>query len=397
MATHSDCLRDAKRIVVKLGTSTIAHPNGELDMHRLEKLVGQMAEAARDGREVIVVTSGAIGVGMSRLGLLERPKTLPEKQAVAAVGQGLLMESYERLFREYAQVVAQVLLTREDVTERVRHLNARHTLTQLLSFGVIPIVNENDTVAVDEIKFGENDTLSSLVAALVGADLLILLSDVDGLHSADPHRVPDARRIPVIAEITPEIQELGGGPGSPLGSGGMATKIQAARIATLSGVAMVVANGAHEDVIRRILDGGDVGTLFLPSSQSLGSRKRWIAFYQQAQGDLIIDAGAAKALIEDGKSLLPIGIVGIRGFFEEGDLVRMVDSEGREVARGLTNYASGDVERVKGLPTSRIATILGEKYYDEVVHRDNLVISGGKRIPPGSNGDQWSLCSGGAC
>ena len=379
MTTHRDCLRDAKRIVVKLGTSTIAHPNGELDMDRLGELVDQMAEAVKSGREVIVVTSGAIGVGMSRLGLTERPKTIPEKQAVAAVGQGLLMESYERLFRKHSQIVAQVLLTREDVTERVRHLNARHTLTQLLNYGVIPIVNENDTVAVDEIKFGENDTLSSLVSALVGADLLILLSDVDGLHTADPHRIPEAERIPIIAEITPEVQELGGGPGSKLGSGGMATKIQAARIATLSGVAIVVAHGAHENIINRVLNGEDVGTLFLPSRRTLGSRKRWIAFYQRAQGDLVIDAGAAEALIDHGKSLLPIGIVDVKGFFEEGDLVRIVDPEGEEEARGLTNYASDEIKRRKGLPTSEIARVVGEKYYDEVVHRDNLVISAGGR------------------
>lgn len=364
--------------MVKLGTSTIAYPNGKLNLGHLQKLVRQMADIVNEGREVIVVTSGAIGVGSSRLGLRERPKTIPEKQAVAAVGQGLLMETYERLFSEYGQVVAQVLLTREDVTERVRHLNSRHTLIQLLRFGVVPIVNENDTVAVDEIKFGENDTLSSLVAALVGADLLILLSDVPGLHSADPRRFRDARRIPVVTEITPEVEALGGGPGCPLGSGGMATKIQAARIATLSGVTMVIADGAEENIIRRVLDGQDVGTVFLPADHALGSRKRWIAFYQQAQGDIIVDDGAARALVEDGKSLLPIGIVGVKGYFEEGDLVRMVDSEGREVARGLANYSSEDVSLIKGLPTSLIEERLGHKYYDEVVHRDNLVLSGGR-------------------
>lgn len=365
--------------MVKLGTTTIADASGQLDLIRLEELVNQMAGAVKAGRELIVVTSGAIGVGMSRLGLEERPRTIPEKQAVAAVGQGLLMETYERLFRAHGQVAAQVLLTREDVTERVRHLNARHTLIQLLRFGAIPIVNENDTVAVDEIKFGENDTLSSLVAALVGADLLVLLSDVDGLHSADPHRVPQARRIPIVTEITPEIEALGGGPGTALGSGGMATKIQAARIATLSGVAMVVTDGSQPDIIRRVLKGEDVGTVFLPSDHALGSRKRWIAFYQQAQGDLIVDAGAVRALVKDNTSLLPIGIVGVKGFFEEGDLVRIVDAGGREVARGLTNYSSSEVDLIKRLPTHCISAQLGHKYYDEVVHRDNLVISAGRQ------------------
>lgn len=376
--------------MVKLGTSTIAYPSGKLNLERLGKLVRQMADAVSEDREIIVVTSGAIGVGMSRLGLPERPKTIPEKQAVAAVGQGLLMETYERLFSEHGQVVAQVLLTREDVTERVRHLNARHTLIQLLRFGAVPIVNENDTVAVDEIKFGENDTLSSLVAALVGADLLILLSDVPGLHSADPRLVPDARRIPVVTEVTPEIEALGGGPSGPLGSGGMATKIQAARIATLSGVAMVVAHGAEEDIIRRILEGQDVGTLFLPANHALGSRKRWIAFYQQALGDIMVDDGAARALLEDGKSLLPIGVIGVRGFFEEGDLVRVLDREGCEIARGLANYSSEDIGLIRGLPTARIEERLGHKYYDEVVHRDNLVLSA-SRSPSSEEHRTYSL------
>jgi glutamate 5-kinase len=339
-----------------------------------------MADAVRKGYEVILVSSGAIGVGMNRLGLKERPKTMPEKQAVAAVGQGLLMESYERLFSKQDQIVAQVLLTREDVTERTRHLNARHTLIQLLEYGVIPIVNENDTVAVDEIRFGENDTLSSLVAALVHADLLILLSDVDGLYTADPRRFRVAQRIPVITEITPELEALAGGPGSNLGSGGMATKVQAARIATLSGVHMVVADGAAENIISRVLHGEDVGTIFVASEHALGSRKRWIAFYQQAMGDIIIDAGAAGALQDEGKSLLPIGVVGVRGYFEEGDLVRVIGPEGRELARGLTNYASEDLNMIKGLPTSCIAGRLGHHDYDEVIHRDNLVLSRTKSV-----------------
>jgi len=324
---------------------------------------------------VILVTSGAMGAGCNRLGLQERPRTIPEKQAVCAVGQGLLMETYSKLFSEYNHVVAQILLTREDITERRRHLNARHTLTQLLKLGVTPIVNENDTVAVDEIKFGQNDTLSSLVAGLVGADLLLILTDVNGVHSSDPRLSNDSTRIPIIHEITPEIEAMAGGPGSRLASGGMVSKIQAARIATLSGTAVVIAHGQTENVLRRVIDGEDIGTLFLPSPHVLGSRKRWIAFYQQPRGDLMVDQGAAQALVEEGKSLLPVGVIASKGYFEEGDLVRIVDTKGRELARGLANYKSDEIKLIKGLPSSQIATKLGHKYYDDVVHRDNLVIS----------------------
>jgi len=345
-----------------------------MNLTQMERLVRYISDMVNEGRQVVVVTSGAMGAGTSRLGLKERPRTIPEKQAVCAVGQSILMETYGKLFAEYNQVVAQILLTREDITERRRHLNARHTLIQLLRMSVVPIVNENDTVAVDEIKFGQNDTLASLVAGLIGADLLIILTDVDGLYSMDP-KLGKGERIPLVTEITPEIEALAGGPGSHLGSGGMMSKIQAARIATLSGSAVVIAHGRADGILRRILNGESVGTLFVPSDHKLGSRKRWIAFYQQPQGDVIVDEGAARALVAEGKSLLPSGIVGVHGFFEEGHLVRILDEKGNELARGLSNYKSEDIRQIRGMKTSQISEKLGHKIYDEVVHRDNMVLS----------------------
>lgn len=360
-------------MIVKVGTSSITYPNGKLNLDRLERLVRQVADVANEGRQVILVSSGAIGAGMSRLGRTERPKTIPEKQAVAAVGQGLLMQIYEKLFSEYGHIVAQVLLTRADTTDRRRHLNARNALLTLLGEGVIPIVNENDTIAVDEIKFGDNDTLGALVAGLVDADLLILLSDVDGVYNADPRKNPEARLIPVITDLTEALTRAAGGPGSHLGSGGMATKIEAGRIAMRFGTAMVIANGDRPGVIREILGGAEVGTLFLPESR-LDMRKRWIAFYQTPQGRLTIDDGARRALLKQGKSLLPAGIVEVEGRFEEGDLVRVCDVVGAEVGRGLVNYSAPQIDQIKGLASAAIVERLGYKHYDEVIHRDNLVL-----------------------
>lgn len=324
---------------------------------------------------MILVTSGAIGAGVSRLGLAQRPKTIPEKQAAAAVGQGLLMQTYEKLFSEYGHTVAQVLLTREDIADRRRHLNARNTLLTLLQYGVIPIINENDTIAVDEIKFGDNDTLGALVTGLVNADLLILLSDVDGVYDADPRSVPEAQLVPLVTDLTDAIEAAAGGPGSSLGSGGMATKIQAAKVTMQSGAAMIIAHGARPSVIREILNGEPVGTLFTPHGRPLEMRKRWIAFFHTPHGELVIDDGARAALVEHGKSLLPIGVVDVLGRFEEGELVCVRDTQGHEVARGLVNYSSEQLAVVKGLGSRAIEERLGDKlHYAEVIHRDNLVL-----------------------
>lgn len=370
---HKEILSQAQRIVVKVGTSTLTHKTGKLNLFQLENIVRQLADLCNQGKQVILVTSGAVGAGVGRLGLAAKPKTLPEKQAAAAVGQGLLLHMYEKIFGEYGQVVGQVLLTREDLAHRKRYLNARHTFLTLLKFGAIPIVNENDTVAVEEIKLGDNDTLSALVASLVDADLLILLSDIDGLYDGNPQENPQAKLIPIIEEITPAIEALAGGAGSAFGTGGMSTKIQAAKIAMNSGIPMVIAHGGKAGILREIISGNFQGTLFLPKER-LQSKKRWIAFGSSIQGKLTVDAGAKKALLEDGKSLLPIGITAVAGDFEVGNVVSVVGPEGREFARGIVNYSSEEIEKIKGKNTNQISVILGHKDYDEVIHRDNLAI-----------------------
>lgn len=367
----------AKRIVVKVGTSTLTHANGRLHLQRMESLARQLTDLRNGGREVVLVSSGAVGAGLGRLGLEERPKTMPERQAAAAVGQGLLMQVYSKLFSEYGQIVAQVLLTREDLDHRLRYLNARNTILTLLGYGVIPIINENDTVATDELKnlhFGDNDQLSALVACTVGADLLVLLSDIDGLYNRDPRQHTDAEKITVVKELTPELFVGAGGAGSRRGTGGMATKLEAARIATRSGIAMLLADGSVPGVLHRILDGGEAeGTLFLPQKDALLQRERWMAFAGCPVGTLQIDAGAVNALVKQGKSLLPSGIVAVEGHFGAGDLIRITDSEGREIARGLTHYGDEELRKIMGRKCSEIQGLLGYKHYDEVVHRNNMV------------------------
>lgn len=361
--------------MVKIGTSSLTLPDGTLDAGRIERLADQALGVVQAGRELVLVTSGAIGVGARRLGFSQRPQTIPEKQAAAAVGQGLLMQAYERAFLARQLVVGQVLLTREDVADRRRHLNSRNTLRKLLELGAIPVVNENDTVAVDEIRLGDNDTLSALVATLVDADLLVILSDVDGLYSGDPRRSPDARRLDVVTAITPELEAVAGGAGSTFGTGGMLTKLQAAKIATAAGIPMFLTSGAQDDIVAQVLAGEAVGTLFLPRPRPLRARQRWLAFHQRPRGRIHVDAGAAKALVENGKSLLPAGVVRVEGEFAEGDVVQVCDADGRELARGLVNYSAADLRRIQGVRTAGIPAILGRKDYDEVIHRDNLVVS----------------------
>lgn len=363
-----------KRIVVKVGSSTLTHQNGGLNISSIECIVRQIADLHNKGIEVILVTSGAIGAGIGRLGLKTRPKTIPEKQAAAAVGQGILMHMYEKLFAEYGQVVAQILLTREDISHRVRFLNARNAFSALLEKKVIPIINENDAVVVDEIKFGDNDTLSALVASLVEADLLILLSDIDGLYSSDPRINTDAKLLSWVEKITPEIESAAGGAGTSLGTGGMATKIKAAKIAVSAGTSMVIANGAHPGVIGDIINGKEIGTWFKPKEKPLHARQRWIAYGMSIKGRIFIDEGAVKAIVENQKSLLPSGITRISGRFNEGHVVLIIDSSGREIARGMVNYSSDEIEKIKGLKSSEIENILGYKNYDEVIHRDNMVL-----------------------
>lgn len=365
---RKDIFRNIKRIVVKVGTSTLTFPDMRLNLKRIENLARELVQAKKSGLDVALVTSGAIATGMGKLGWKTRPKTIPRQQAAAAIGQSHLMHTYEQIFRKHDQLVAQVLLTQEDISDRKRYTNANNTLSTLLQCGVIPIINENDTVAVDEIKVGENDTLSALVANLIKADLLLILSDVDGFYDSSD------QPIDVIASITPELWEMAGGEGSDVSVGGMFTKLRAAEIVTGAGEIMVIANGQKPRVVTRVLEGLNEGTIFLPQSDKMSGRKRWIAFSLPYRGTIKVDSGAGLALTKRGKSLLPSGIIGVSGDFEFGDAVRCVDENDREFARGLTNYSAEEVDLIKGKRTDQIETVLGYRYYDEVIHRDNLVL-----------------------
>ena len=363
---------NAQKIVVKVGTSTLTHKNGKLNLEQIERLVRQLSDLRNQGKDVVLVSSGAIGAGMGKLNLEQRPKTIPEKQAVAAVGQGILLHIYEKIFSEYGQATAQLLLTKADLEHRQRFLNARNTLLTLLNLGVIPIVNENDTVAFEEIKFGDNDTLAALVGTLIDADLVILLTDIDGFYSGDPRKNKNAQRISVVETINEEIEGLAGNVGSKFGSGGMITKITAARIAVNAGIPLMIGHGAEENIIRKLTSGADVGTLFLPIEMKPHLRKCWIAFGSHIGGRIMVDDGAREALLHKGKSLLPSGIVAVEGDFSAGAVVQIVDSQGREFARGITNYGWLELNKIKGQKSKDICPILGYKDYDEVIHRDNL-------------------------
>ncbi len=367
-------LQAAHRIVVKVGTSTLTHPNGKLNFSRIEGLVRELADAVNSGKQILLVSSGAVGAGMDRLGWREKPKTMPEKQAAAAVGQGILMHTYEKLFGEYGQIVAQVLLTREDSVNRRRYTNSRNTLLKLLEIGVIPIINENDAVSIDELKIGDNDTLSASVAAIVDADVLIILSDVAGVYSANPQTDPTARLLPEIGDVTPEIEAMCGGAGTMRGTGGMLTKMAAARMAMNSGIVMVIASGSQDGVVQSVLTGKPIGTLFPPRQNRLQFRKRWLAFGARIKGRLTVDKGCAQALMSNGSSLLAAGIKAVEGNFEQGSTVSILNQEGWEIARGLANYNTEDARKIMGVHTHEITKILGHKPYDEVVHRDNMVL-----------------------
>lgn len=361
-------------VVVKIGTSSLTDgASGRLRLSVLGPLVETLSELRRRGDRVILVSSGAIGVGCARLGLGDRPTDIAAKQAVAAVGQGRLMGLYDDLFSALNQPIAQVLLTRADLMHRDRYLNARRTFEQLLDMNVIPVVNENDTVAVDELKFGDNDTLSALVAGLVEAQWLILLTDVDRLYSADPHLDPNARPIIRVAKGEPLSVRAGDGGKSGWGTGGMVTKLEAAKIATLAGVTMAIANGKHPERIPAILAGEAIGTRFDPEECPPSARKRWIAFALLPIGTLTLDEGAAQAVGTLGKSLLPAGIAAVSGTFEAGAAVRLCDPNGREIGRGLTNYSATELEQIRGKHSNQIAEILGHANTNTVVHRDNLI------------------------
>lgn len=375
MSFDRSTLKDVRRIVIKVGSSTITYGTGKRNFSRIDRLAREISDLANQGKEIILVSSGAVAVGVDRLGLPEKPKTIPGKQAAAAVGQGVLMNTYEKFFAEYGQIVAQVLLTRIDSVDRHRYTNSRNTFLALFEHKVIPIVNENDVVAIDELKIGDNDNLSALVAGIVDADLLIILSDVDGLYTANPQKDPEAKLVSEVTDITPEIEQSAGDAGSNVGTGGMFTKIQAAKVATSSGINMVIASGEEKDAIRRILEGEQIGTLFVSRENRLQFRKRWLAFGARIAGKIVIDDGCAKAVRKAGAcSILPAGIAQVEGNFEAGNTISVVEKNGHELARGLTNYSSEELIKIKGANTAEIETLIGHKHFDEVIHRDDLVI-----------------------
>lgn len=373
--SYREALKKAKRIVVKVGTSTITYANGKRNFSQIDRLARELSDLQNQGKEMILVSSGAVAVGVDRLGLPAKPSTIPGKQACAAVGQGVLMHTYEKLFADYGQIVAQVLITRTEAIDRHRYTNCRNTFMTLLQQGVIPIVNENDVVALDELKIGDNDNMSALVAGIVDADLVIILSDIDGLYTANPATHPEATLVHTVLEITPEVEASAGGVGSARGTGGMATKIQAAKAATNSGIQLVIASGTEKNAIPRILQGEEIGTLFVSRENRLQFRKRWLAFGAKIQGSIVVDDGCAKAIRKAGGcSILPAGIYQVVGDFQTGSTVSVIDKEGHELARGLVHYTASELERIKGCKSADIEGILGHKNYDEVIHRDDLVI-----------------------
>ncbi|MBQ0105423.1 MAG: glutamate 5-kinase [Armatimonadetes bacterium] len=361
-----------KIAVVKIGTSSLTDKNGNIDKMSIAKIAGQVKEMADMGCATVLVSSGAIKVGMQKLGIEKRPKILPELQACCAAGQPYLMEVYNDIFDIYGLKTAQILLTAEDFRSRKRFVNMRNTFGVLLEMGCVPIVKENDTVSIDEIKFGENDTLSALVATGVNADLLINLSDVNGLYTSDPSKDENAKRIPVVEKITDDIINMGGSSVSGVGSGGMATKIKAAVIATNSGVRFVIANAKEENIILRCAKGEDVGTKFLGGENKYSGKKSWIAFAAKTKGTINVDR-TAKEMLVSGKSLLSVGIESAEGLFENGDIVR-VACENKVFAKGITYYSSKDLEKIAGAKTSEIESILGSKPYEEIIHHNNMVI-----------------------
>ena len=371
---RDEILARAKRIVVKIGSSLIASRATGLRPDQIERLADEIATLRAGGREVLVVSSGAIVSGIRKLQLKEYPKNLPVKQAAAAVGQSRLIWAYEKAFERNGIQVAQILLTHQDLADRRRFLNARYTLAALIGFGVLPIINENDTVAVEEIRVGDNDTLASEVAHLVDADLLVILSDVDGLYTEDPRKNPAAALITLIPDITEDVERRAGASSTFEGTGGMATKIRAAKKVGEYGIPTLIINGERAGLLPGVLAGEPGGSLFLARERRLSSRKHWIAFTLRARGHVRLDQGAVDALIKRGKSLLASGIVEVTGSFEAGDPVGCLDSDGKEFAKGLVNFSSDLLKRMKGLKTQDIHQHIGPQEYEEVIHRDNLVL-----------------------
>jgi len=374
MNMRKNLLAHVKRVVIKIGSGVISDADG-LNDRMLDALCQDVHQLIERGYEIILVSSGAVAAGKADLGIKGKPPTIPLKQAAAAIGQSRLMRAYKERLRASGHTVAQVLLTRDDLANRRRYLNARNTLMTLIEHRVIPVINENDTVVVDEIRFGDNDNLSAMTTNLVEAGLLVILSDVDGLYDRDPGKYPQAKLIPVVERITEEIEQMAGESHSDLGTGGMNTKLKAAKRALLCGAAAAIINGRTPGNLLRLFEGEELGTYFLPARGRMAARKHWIAFTKKPRGKLLLDDGALKAVTERGKSLLPSGISKVEGSFERGDAIRICSLAGTEFARGVINYSQAELIRIIGRKSAEIEQILGYKYGDEIVHRDNMVLN----------------------
>ena len=366
-------LAGANRIVVKVGSSLVTNEGRGLDHAALARWAEQIVQLVESGKQVVLVSSGAIAEGLQRLGWHRRPKALNELQAAAAVGQMGLVQAYESVFRQHGLHAAQVLLTHEDLADRTRYLNARSTLLTLLELRVVPVINENDTVSTDEIKLGDNDTLGALVTNLIEADCLVILTDQKGLYTADPRKHPDAQFVHEARAGDPELERMAGGAGSSVGTGGMLTKILAAKRAARSGAHTLIAWGREDNALLRMSRGEHIGTQLIASEATLAARKQWMADHLQLRGCLVLDEGAARALAAGGKSLLPVGVRAVEGEFERGEVIACINHEGREIARGMVNYSAAEARRIAGKPTSEIETLLGYVDEPELIHRDNLV------------------------
>ena len=369
-----DLFDRVRRAVVKVGSGVLTHDQG-LNTRVIGRLAREVSILMGQGRQVILVSSGAIASGMKKMDMSERPSDIPHKQAVAAIGQSRLMLEYEKSFAHYQKKAAQILLTRDDLCNRRRYLNARNTINVLLDWKIVPIINENDTVVVEELKFGDNDNLSAMITHLMDAQILINLTDIDGFCDKDPRVHKDALIMPLVSRIDRGMERAACDIPGAFGMGGMSSKIQTAKKVATSGIPMVIASGLKPNILKRLFEGRDVGTLFLPRKEKMGSRKCWIAFTLEAKGTIKVDRGAAKAIRKDGRSLLPIGILDVEGDFGVGAAVGCIDPDGVPFARGLVNYNAADIRKLSGLKTNQIQQRLGYKHYDEVIHRDNLVVT----------------------
>jgi glutamate 5-kinase len=372
--TRKEILTNSKRVLIKIGSAVLTGEDG-LDLQIIEQLVDEMAQLIKKGYQIVIVTSGAIASGKHRMGIAGKLKSMPQKQAAAAIGQGRLIRVYSNAFGKYGLFVAQILLTMSDLTDRKRFLNVRNTLSTLIEWGVIAVINENDSVAVDEIKFGDNDHLAAVITNIIDAHLLINLTSTEGLYDRNPSDSKKAKFIPLVREFTEEIESAATEETTSVGLGGMKSKVLAAKKVTAYGIPCIIAPGKRKGGLHDIFAGKDIGTLFLPTSEHLSSRKYWIAFTLRSRGRLILDDGAKRALLEEGKSLLPSGIVEVEGDFDIGDPVTCVDVEGIAVAKGLVNYSASEIRKIMGIKSSKIEQILGYKDYDEIIHRDNLAVS----------------------